>query len=129
MGGFVPGGTSQYDARQLTPTVDHLGAATAMGRRYFGLGQSEQDIRYLWGYAKGSDLPRSFLFRLFDRAPSCTLARSPRRSPALKGPPVDVQCGVDIRRAVSVASNGITVIITVPFPNRAWFGNRMGYCI
>eukprot|EP00037_Helgoeca_nana_P012426 m.112847 g.112847 ORF g.112847 m.112847 type:complete len:66 (-) comp21442_c0_seq4:3270-3467(-) len=60
MGGFVPGGTSQYDARQLTPTVDHLGAATAMGRRYFGLGQSEQDIRYLWGYAKGSDLPRSF---------------------------------------------------------------------
>ena len=48
IGGFVPGGRNQYDAGRLLPEPEHLGAARSMGPRYLGMGQSEQDIRYLW---------------------------------------------------------------------------------
>jgi hypothetical protein len=56
IGGFVPGGKQQYDAPALAPFSQHLGAAKAMGHKYLGLGQSEQDIRYLWGYAKNDKM-------------------------------------------------------------------------
>jgi hypothetical protein len=52
IGGFVPGGTNQYDASRLLPRSEHVGAAETMGSRYLGMGQSEQDIRYLWGYTQ-----------------------------------------------------------------------------
>jgi hypothetical protein len=44
MGGFVPGGRGQYDVTALP----HFTATTqSMGDRFLGLGQSEQDGRYL----------------------------------------------------------------------------------
>ena len=54
VGGFVPGGYQQYDAAQWLPVQDHLGAAKEMGPSFLGFGQSEQDIRYLWGYSKAA---------------------------------------------------------------------------
>lgn len=54
VGGFVPGGRQQYDANRLLPRSQHLGAAEELGERYLGMGQSEQDIRYLWGYSEQS---------------------------------------------------------------------------
>jgi hypothetical protein len=56
VGGFVPGGRQQFDASNLLPFNQHLGAAKAMGPKYLGLGQSEQDIRYLWGYSRNADM-------------------------------------------------------------------------
>lgn len=43
MGGFVPGGRNQFDTSRLP----HFGAVQSLGPRYLGLGQSEQDGRYL----------------------------------------------------------------------------------
>ena len=65
VGGFVPGGRQQYDMGLLTPAARHLGAAKALGARYLGLGQSEQDIRYLWGYAKHAVVQDGSLFAAY----------------------------------------------------------------
>lgn len=54
VGGFVPGGRAEYDVRRWLPRAEHVDAAKAMGPQYLGAGQSEQDIRYLWGYARGA---------------------------------------------------------------------------
>ena len=44
----IAGGRQQYDASMLVLRAEHVGAAESMGPRYLGMGQSEQDIRYLW---------------------------------------------------------------------------------
>ena len=49
LGGFVPGGMQDFDARSAEPTFSE--GAAALGGLFLGFDMGEQDVRYLWGYA------------------------------------------------------------------------------
>ena len=53
MGGFVPGGMQEYDARSAP---NFTAGTVILGERFLGLDMGEQDVRFLWGYNANANL-------------------------------------------------------------------------
>jgi hypothetical protein len=53
MGGFVPGGVQEYDARAAP---NFTAGTRLLGNLYLGMDMGEQDVRYLWGYSANANL-------------------------------------------------------------------------
>lgn len=59
-GGFVPGGTNDFDVTRSVPSESFLDAGRSVlnppnnlsNSLFMGMDMGEQDVRYLWGYAK-----------------------------------------------------------------------------
>lgn len=80
LGGFVPGGIQQYDARAA---VNYSTGVAILGPRFLGFDMGEQDVRYLWGYSErvslagpSSRFERLVAFRDFSDAIEERLART-----------------------------------------------------
>ena len=64
LGGFVPGGAQDFDVHRGVPSQSYLDEGRAIlnpsndpsSGLLMGLDMGEQDVRYLWGYAKDSEL-------------------------------------------------------------------------